>query len=151
MNAEFILLVIATLAFVGGQFLLSSSSVRGALVGIMGEKLFRSAYSILMIAALVWMVRSYNDAPYERLWDVSIDGPPVILILMYFASVFFVCRISTKNPTLAGMDGLHHDVASGKGIYAVVRHPMLTAFAFWAAVHLLVRGDVAGLIFLVDC
>ena len=102
MNAEFMLLVIATLAFVGGQSLLSSSSVRGALVGIMGEKLFRSAYSILMIAALVWMVCSYNDAPYERLWDVSIVGPPVILILMYFASVFLSAALRRRTRRLPG-------------------------------------------------
>ena len=88
-----------------------------------------------MIAALVWMIRAYNVVPYQRIWDVGILGPPVILILMYFATVFFLCSVTTQNPTLVGFDALHHDVAPGKGIYSIVRHPMMAAFALWSAAH----------------
>ena len=63
------------------------------------------------------MIRAYNVAPYQRIWDVGILGPPVILILMYFATVFFLCSVTTQNPTLVGFDALHRDVAPGKGIY----------------------------------
>lgn len=147
MHADLISLCLATLAFTGGHFLLSSRGVRGPLVRLMGEKPFRGIYSVLMIAALVWMIRAYNDAPYERVWDAGIVGPPVILILVYFATVFFVCSVTTRNPTMVGMDSLHHDVAPGKGIYAIVRHPMMAAIALWAAAHLFVRGDVAAIVF----
>lgn len=147
MHPELLSLCIATLAFTGGHFLLSSGMVRGALVGVIGEGLFRGLYSILMIAALAWMITAYNDAPYERIWDVGIVGPPVILILVYFATVFLVCSVTTKNPTMVGMDSLHHDVAPGKGIYSIVRHPMMAAIALWAAAHLFVRGDVAAIVF----
>lgn len=140
-------LALATLAFTGGHFLLSSAAVRGPLVRMMGENLFRAAYSILMIAALVWMIRAYNVAPYQHVWDVGILGPPVILILTYFATIFFLFSVTTRNPTLAGMDALHHQVAPGKGIYSIVRHPMLAAFALKSAAHLFVRGDVAAIIF----
>ena len=100
-----------------------------------------------MIAALVWMIRAYNVAPYQRIWDVGILGPPVILILMYFATVFFLCSVTTQNPTLVGFDALHRDVAPGKGIYSIVRHPMIAAFALWSAAHVFVRGDIAAIIF----
>lgn len=140
-------LILATLAFAGGHFLLSSTPVRGPLVRMIGENLFRAVYSVLMIAAFVWMIRAYNVAPYHRIWDVGIAGPPVILILTYFATIFFLCSVTTRNPTMAGMDALHHEVAPGKGIYSIVRHPMLAAFALWSAAHLFVRGDVAAIVF----
>lgn len=147
MHADLIPLILATLAFTGGHFLLSSSNVRGPLVNAIGEAIFRGIYSILMIAALALMIAAYNNAPYERIWDVGIVGPPVILILVYFATIFVFCSVTTKNPTMVGMDALHHDVAPGKGIYSIVRHPMMAGIALWSAAHLFVRGDVAAIIF----
>lgn len=147
MDETLLSLGFASLAFAGGHFLLSAAPVRGPLVGLVGEGPFRGVYSLLMIAALVWMIRAYLDAAHVPLWDVGLLGPPVILIFMYFATILFLCSVTTRNPTLAGFDGLHHEVAPGRGIYAVTRHPMLAAFALWSVAHLFVRGDLAGLIF----
>jgi uncharacterized membrane protein len=147
MYADFLPLLLSTLAFTGGHFILSSGPIRGPIAGAIGERPFRAIYSVLMIAALVWMIGAYNAAPYQRVWDVGLFGPPVILIVMYFAIFFFLCSVTTRNPTLIGMDALHHEVAPGKGIYAIVRHPMLAAFALWAGAHLFVRGDIAATLF----
>lgn len=147
MDPDLISLAFATLAFVGGHFLLSSAPVRGPLAGLLGEGPFRGAYSLLMFAALYWMIAAYLAAPVIPIWNSGVIGPPVILIFMYFACVFLVCSVTTRNPTLAGMDNLHYENAPGKGIYAIVRHPMLAAFALWAIAHLFVRGDVAAVFF----
>ncbi len=147
MYADYLPLLFSTLAFAAGHFLMSSAPIRGPVVAAIGNGPFRAVYSLLMIAALAWMIGAYNSAPYYRLWDVGLLGPPVILILMYFAVFFLLCSITTKNPTLIGMDALHHEVAPGKGIYAIVRHPMLAAFALWSGAHLFVRGDIAAILF----
>ena len=147
MDTDLLNLAFATLAFVGGHFLLSSAPARGPLAGLLGENLFRGLYSLLMIAALYWMISAYVAAPVIPVWNVGLLGPPVILIFMYFASLFLVCSVTTRNPTLAGMDNLHYENAPGKGIYAVVRHPMLAAISLWAVAHLFVRGDIAGIVF----
>lgn len=147
MYADFLPLLLSTFAFTGGHFVLSSGAIRSAITGVIGEGPFRAIYSVLMIAALVWMIGAYNAAPYQRVWDVGLFGPPVILIVMYFAIFFFLCSVTTRNPTLIGMDALHHEVAPGKGIYAIVRHPMLAAFALWAGAHLFVRGDIGAILF----
>lgn len=144
---DFLPLLLSTFAFTGGHFILSSAPIRTPIANAIGEGPFRAVYSVLMIAAIIWMVGAYNAAPYHRIWDVGLFGPPVILIAMYFATFFFLCSVTTKNPTMVGMDVLHHEVAPGKGIYAIVRHPMLTAFALWAAAHLFVRGDIAAIVF----
>ena len=114
---------------------------------MIGERPFRAIYSVLMIAALVWMIGAYNAAPYQRVWDVGLFGPLVILIVMYFAIFFFLCSVTIRDPTLIGMDALHHEVAPGKGIYAIVRHPVLAAFALWAGAHLFVGGDISAILF----
>jgi uncharacterized membrane protein len=88
MYADYLPLLFSTLAFAAGHFLMSSAPIRGPVVAAIGNGPFRAVYSLLMIAALAWMIGAYNSAPYYRLWDVGLLGPPVILILMYFA-VFF--------------------------------------------------------------
>lgn len=147
MAADYLPLLLASLAFTGGHFMLSAAPIRGSVAGAIGEGPFRAIYSVLMIAALAWMISAYNAAPYQRVWDVGLFGPPVILIVMYFATFFFLCSVTTRNPTLVGMDALHHEVAPGKGVYAIVRHPMLAAFALWSGAHLFVRGDIAAILF----
>ena len=147
MYADYLPLLLASLAFSVGHFLMSSAPIRGPVAGAIGDGPFRIIYSVLMIAALTWMINAYNNAPVHRIWDVGLLGPPVILILMYFTVFFFLCSITTKNPTLIGMDALHHEVAPGKGIYAIVRHPMLAAFSLWSGAHLFVRGDIAAIMF----
>ena len=151
MDPALLPLAAASLAFAGGHFLLSSAPVRGPLVGLLGEGPFRAVYSVLMIAALGWMIVAYGRTAEQtadtRLWDAGLLGPPVVLIFNYFAVVFLLCSLTTLNPTLYWTDGLHRDVAPGRGIYAVTRHPMLSAFALWSSSHLFVRGDMAGIVF----
>lgn len=127
--------------------MLSSAPVRGPLISKMGESAFRGLYSILVAVALIWMVDSYRFAALRPVWDVGPLGPPILYFLMFVASILFVCSLTTRNPTLAGMDRASPDPATLSGIYAVTRHPMLAAFAFWSAGHVIVRGDVAGILF----
>jgi uncharacterized membrane protein len=126
---------------------MSSASVRAPLIARMGESAFRGFYSVLVAIALVWMVDSYRFAAVLPVWDVGPLGPPILYFLMFVASILFVCSLTTRNPTLAGMDGAPPDPATLSGIYAVTRHPMLSAFAFWSAGHVIVRGDAAGILF----
>jgi uncharacterized membrane protein len=147
MDASHVTLGLATVAFVGGHFVLSSGPVRGRAVALIGEAAFRGAYSILVAAALVWMVDSYRFATDARLWTVGVFGPPILYACMFLASIFLACSLTPSNPTLAGLDDVPPTASSSYGIFAVVRHPMLASFALWSGAHLVVRGDVAGLIF----
>ena len=147
MDASHVTLLIATIAFVGGHLILSSGPVRGRLAGLIGEAAFRGLYSILVAAALVWMIDSYRFALDIRLWTVGIFGPPILYASMFLASIFLACSLTPSNPTLAGLDDVPPAATSAYGIFAVARHPMLVSFALWSGAHLLVRGDVAGLIF----
>ena len=63
-------LVAATLAFVGGHFLLSSRPLRPLLQQRYGDRGFRILYSLAMLAAFIWMVASYRGAPFTPLWEL---------------------------------------------------------------------------------
>lgn len=97
MFAAFLPLLLSTLTFTGGHFILSSGAIRSSITGVIGEGPFRAIYSVLMIAAVVWMIGAYTAAPYQRVWDVGLFGPPVILIVMYFANFFFLCSVTTRT------------------------------------------------------
>lgn len=138
-------LALATLAFVGGHFVLSSAPVRGPLAGLLGERAFLAVYSLLAVATLVWMVRAFNQATPVPLWDPPPFGRQVAVLLMLVSAILFVCGATSRNPTLAGFDLLRKTAEPGRGIYAVTRHPLLWAFALWGIAHLFVRGDVPAL------
>src|SRR3546814_3497305 len=58
-------LIAATLAFVGGHFLLSSRPLRPWLNERFGERAYRLINSVAMTVALLWVIAAYGAAPRE--------------------------------------------------------------------------------------
>ena len=57
-------LAAAAVFFVASHFGLSHATIRGAMVGRLGEKPFRAIHGVIDLAALAWLVLAYNSAPY---------------------------------------------------------------------------------------
>jgi uncharacterized membrane protein len=72
MIGSFDALIAATVLFVAGHFLLSGRAPRRAMTEFLGPQGYRIAYSVVALAAFVWMLRGYAAAPVVVLWD-----PPV--------------------------------------------------------------------------
>ena len=136
----------AAIVFVGGHFALSSRPIRTKLVGRIGENAFVVLYSLIVAAALVWLAIAFNRAPLVELWPEPGWGRAALMVVMLIASVFFVCSVSSPNPTAVGAEKRTAGIAKGRGIFAVTRHPMLWSFALWAIGHLIVNGDAAAVI-----
>jgi len=68
----------------------------------------------------------------------------LLALAMLPAFVLFVASFRA-NPTAAGGERFLGQEAHG--IQRVTRHPMMTSFAIWAAVHMIGNGDLAGLVF----
>lgn len=148
MESSFNEILAATLTFVGGHFLLSSQPLRRSVVPRrLTLPLYRALYSVLVLAAFVWMVRAYYGGPFYSLWY----PPPVMawvpLVVMPLATILIVCGLTTPNPTAVGGEQLVTDEAGCRpiGIITVTRHPFLWGTALWAASHLCVRGDLASI------
>jgi uncharacterized membrane protein len=148
MDAELNGLFAATVSFVGGHFLLSSQALRPRLVDLMGETGFRAAYSLAVLATLVWMVTAYRGAPVLAFWTPPPAFAWIPVVVMPVAFVLLVCGVTTPSPTSVGGEHVLADEpgSPARGILSVTRHPFLWGTALWALAHLFVRGDAASVI-----
>ena len=135
----------ATVAFVGGHFLLSSAPIRNTLVRQFGEKQFLTCYSVVITVLFVWTLFAFRDAPLEEIWtDISLLEwvPAVVMPVALFLAV---CGLTTPNPTMAGSDAVTAGRDPTQGIMRITRHPFLNGVAVWALAHLFANGDTASL------
>ena len=137
----------AAVFFVGSHFLLSSAEPRRRLVALIGAQGFLAAYSLVALAAFVWMILAYRAAPFEVLWT----PPPALgwipLLIMPLAAILVAAGASTPSLTAVGGERLPRKQAVNEavGIQTVTRHPVLWGIALWALSHLAIRGDLASM------
>ena len=62
-------LVVASLFLPLSHFLISSTPLRATLVNLFGERRYSLGYSLLAVAAVVWLIFAYRHAPVLPLWD----------------------------------------------------------------------------------
>lgn len=145
MDTNLVQLILAAALFVGGHFVLSSTPLRAALVGAVGEHAFLGLFSGSMIALLAWLLVSYGNAPYIAVWDAPDWTRWVPVAVMPFAFVLFLGGVSQPNPT-AVMQAAPTGGRLAPGFLAVTRHPMMWAFGLWGLSHLPPNGDLASII-----
>lgn len=134
-------LALAAVAFVGTHIGLAVPSVRGRLVAMLGARGFMLVYALVAVATLVLMVRAYKAAPVEPLWVAPVGAWHGAVIVMWAAAVLFMGSMAPGNLALAGARG-----GARTGVLRITRHPMMWAFALWAAVHVALAGDLATVI-----
>lgn len=138
------LLMTAALVWVGAHVGIAGTAVRGAIVARTGEAGFRIGYSLLSVAAIAFLVRTWQAAETTPLWFAPAWLRWILALVMLPAFVLFVASFR-RNPTAAGGEKLIG--AEATGIQRVTRHPMLWSFTLWAAVHAIGNGDSAALVF----
>ena len=136
-------LVVATLAFVVTHFV-SSTPLRGAIAGALGEKAWIVLYSLVAFVAIGWMAWAYGAAPRAPLWPGLRLLP---LLVMPVALVLLVGGVLGRNPTAVMQERALRSSEPARGMIRLTRHPVMWAIALWAAAHVLARGDLASLIF----
>jgi uncharacterized membrane protein len=141
------MLVAASATFVGTHFLMSHP-LRAGMVAKLGERGFAGVYTIVSLAAFVWMIRAYGPASAEApqlLWDAGQAGWIVATVLMWLGSVLFMGSLR-RNPALPRPGKTIERIDEPNGVYAITRHPMMWGFALWAIVHSIVHPTVASLV-----
>ncbi len=138
-------LIVAALVWIGIHIGIAGTSLRGAIVARIGEKPFRGLFSLLSVAGISFLVRSWHGAPTTLLWTAPDWLRWILVAIMLPAFVLFVVSLSPRNPTLVGRESMIGEPP--RGIQRVTRHPMLWAFALWAAVHVIGNGDTAAIVF----
>ena len=100
---------------------------RATLENWMGEGA-KGVFAVLILAGLLLMIIGYRAADYIFLWAAPGWMGHVNNLLMLIS--FYVFGIGMAKGALSQK----------------FRHPMLTGVLIWAVAHLLVNGDVAGVI-----
>lgn len=139
-------LAVAMAVFVGGHFLLSSQPVRGRLAGTLGEGGFAIGYSILSLAAFIWMLLSFGNAPHVELWPAPPALRTIPMMIMPLAVLFIVGGYTQPNPTAVGQSLPAGEPPVTTGILTFTRHPVMWGVGLWALAHIPPNGDAASLI-----
>ena len=138
-------LFLAAVAFTGLHLGVSGTRLRDALVARLGTRGYMVAFSVASVAALVWLIVSYNAADYQPTWGQLEWWKPFQLVAMLPAFVLVVMGLTTPNPTSVAQENLVSQPP--QGIVRITRHPFLVGVCIWAVVHLIGNGDVASLLF----
>lgn len=129
------------------HFGISSTPLRAALVGRLGEKPYLGLYSLIAALAFWWLVAAYNGAPSVPLWPPAGGLAWVPVLLVPVALFLLVAGLSTPNPTSVGQETLlTGEREPVRGILRVTRNPFLWGVGLWAVAHMVPNGDLASLI-----
>ncbi len=127
-------LIAANTTFVGTHFAMSHP-LRAPLVKVLGNLGFQIAYTLVSLAAFVWIYFAFKAAPTADLAGSGQTGWIIATILTLPALILFAGSL-VGNPAL-GMPGAEGQArAEPSGVFAVTRHPMMWGFALWALSHL---------------
>jgi uncharacterized membrane protein len=137
----------AALFFDGIHFLISGTTLRGKIVGLIGERTFQGLFSLMSLIGIVWLSWAYGRAEFVQLWVEPQALRPVALIVMLAAFFFVVLGLTSPNPTAVGGGALLTEKEPAQGIQRITRHPFLWGVALWSFTHLVLNGDLASVIF----
>jgi len=145
-------ILLAGALFLGSHLALSSTGLRGRLIGVLGEKGYLAVYSLLAFATLGYLIWLYGALPrYDYLWTPSPALYSAAKVLMPFSLIIAIGGFMVKNPTGVGMEKLlqstddNADLA--RGVTRITRHPFQWGVVLWAFAHLLANGDTNSVVF----
>lgn len=137
------MLVLATAAFLATHFV-TSTPLRPALVGAIGEWPYRGLYSLVAFVTLAWMIWAYVKAPREALYWTPLRLLPLVVMPV---SLVLVVAGYWRNPTMVGAEKLLKSEEPARGMIRITRHPLMWGIMLWAAAHILARADAKSIVF----
>ncbi len=133
---------VAVVAFLAAHLIPASRGLRARLILLVGRTAYLTAYSILSLALLGWLIVAAQRAGTVWLWDPAPWQWRVLFIAMPMATFLLVAGLLSANPLSISLRG-----GTDPGpITAVTQHPVLWAFLIWAAAHIPPNGTVVALL-----
>lgn len=143
-------LLAAAAFFVLLHLLVSGTRARDAITAKIGDGPYMGLFSLASVAGLAWLGFGYaaaRTAPWNAsYWEITPATRHIQLGLMLIAVLFIVVGLTTPNPASVKQEGALQRPDVVKGMLRITRHPFLWGVALWAAGHLIVNGDRAGMI-----
>jgi uncharacterized membrane protein len=129
---KMLVLIVGLVLFLGTHTLTTFRGTRAALIGRLGVRNFKIAYSVAAALGFVLICigfHRYRHGGWVQIWFPPLWLHQVTFLLMWLAFISLACM----NP------------APGR-IRGWLRHPMLVAVKLWALAHLLANGDLGGIL-----
>lgn len=136
---------VAILVFLAAHVLPAATGLRGYMIERVGRRAYLTAYSLVSLATIAWVVAAAVAAPYIEVWPPSGAAALVPVVAMLPACLLFAGAALRPNPLLVAFAGGMTDQGA-PGVLALTRHPILWAFFLWAASHAVANGDLVALI-----
>lgn len=118
-------------------------AIRQRLIDTLGRRNYLVAYSLVSIAALVWVFYAALALDYVELWPPAAWQAHLAMSLVPIAFFLLIAGLISPNP--ASVSFRRGDDAPG-AIVAITRHPVLWGFFLWAAGHVVANGDLRALL-----
>ncbi len=144
------LMLLASVLFLCTHLGISSTSLRSALVAVLGEQAYLGVYSLVAASTLAYLIWLYAAQPhYDYFWFPSPGLYLVPKLVMPVAAILLVGGFMVRNPTAVGME---RSLTAGaeqltRGVIRITRHPFQWAVVLWSASHLAANGDRASVVF----
>jgi uncharacterized membrane protein len=144
------MLFAAAAVFLAIHFLVSGTRLRDAIVGAIGEGPYMGLFSLASLAAIFWLVISYNQAQASGanplLYALGAGTRHLAIPVVLLAFLIGVPGLLTPNPTSLRQEGVATRPDAVRGILAITRHPFLWGVVIWSAMHLALNGDEASVV-----
>ncbi|MDJ0450417.1 NnrU family protein [Methylocystis sp. JR02] len=127
-----LVLILGIALFIGVHVFSTLRGARGQLVAQYGLQAYKGAYSAVALLGLVltvWGFSRYRAEGMVQIWDPPSWTRHIAMPLVWIA---FVALASRRAPP--------------SRIRGWLRHPTLVALKSWATAHLLVNGDLGGML-----
>ena len=102
-----------------------STQLRPLVVSKIGEKRFKSVFSVITVAGLALIIFGLTEASFQALWSPPVWSRSMLILVMPIVVVLWVVAEIPNN------------------IRRFIRHPMLIAMVIWGLGHLVANGDLA--------
>jgi uncharacterized membrane protein len=141
-------LALAALFFYAIHGLVSATGLRAKIIGRIGENAYRGIFSLASALGLFWLISAYghSDTGYVVIWPEPPGARWATIVLMLPILVLGFAGLTMKSPTAVGQEKALADAEPARGVLRITRHPFLSSVAAWAALHLVVNGDLASLV-----
>lgn len=143
-------LIAAAAFFVLLHLLVSGTRLRDAIVGRIGQNAYMGLFSLASVAGLIWLGVAFSQARTAdwnaAYWSLTPATRHIQLMLQLIAFLLIVPGLTTRNPTSVRQESVLERADAATGMVRITRHPFLWGVAIWALGHLLVNGDVAGIV-----
>ena len=127
-------LIAANVAFVGSHFAMSHP-LRAPMVKAFGNTGFQAVYSLVSLAAFVWIYFAFKAAPPVDLGGSGDIGWIIATVLTLPALVLLAGSL-IGNPALPTPMAEKQARAEPRGVFQITRHPMMWGIALWALSHI---------------